>query len=422
MSTNNSKKSQKDNRVKFLLAPRPQRDPLAADFEAPQNVLIPQDGQDISKIKEKLKDLDPQVFVSETETKKGMLERAYKPDGSLFDKDILKALSNEFDFGDPNNLLDDDFVDQAGGLIEDDEDEFEDLDLAQLDNIDEDDTEVFDFNEYRSKGKPKEILDAKDEDDDDDKMDDCFEEEEDDDDFEETKSVFTNYSLTSSVLPRNDGLKQIDEHFERLYEREYADDTEIGGLDLNEVKGTELLTNVDQIKQFKKEVKIARMRDHDNEYTPEIVSDHYKNAIIGDQDDEKDLVEVEVTRRENRVDCESILSYTSTLFNHPKLIVEPRKRNFSRSRDVRMDVDEDCDTRSRSGRGSIASTRASIISKLSIRPDNESREDKRIRKHALKQYRRERRQERKQNEKIFKLEKANLAKQERNNKPVLRLV
>lgn len=395
--------SKKNNKVKFLLAPRPQRDPLAADFEAPQNVLIPH-GQDVGKIKERFKDLDPDVFVSETETRKGMLERAHQSEGLVLDPDILKAMSTEFDYNDPNNVIDDDFFEQAGGLIADDDEEFEEFDL---DNLDEE-LEKAESSSYQPQDDIVMSQDHGDGGDDD-------EDDDDDDEFEDTKTVFTNYSLTSSVLRRNQGLQQIDEHFERLYEKQYANDSEIGDSESTNVEGQASLTNHDQIRKLKREVTIARKRDHDHVYQPEIVSDHHKNAIIGDSE-EQDLVEVEVTRRENRVDCESILSNCSTLFNHPKLIVEPRKRNKS----DRMDVDMD-DARSRSERSESIASRVSVLSKLSIRPDNESIEEKRDRKKALKQYRRERRQERKQNEKIFKLEKANIAKQERNNKPVLRL-
>lgn len=403
--------------VKFLLAPRPQRDPLAADHEAPQHVLIPKDGSDIDQISERLKDFDPKIFASKDETKIGMLERAHNADGKIIDTDILQAMSKEFDYEDPNNILDDDFMNQAGGLIEDEGELLEDE--LELDSD-------FDLETERPHHEfvmPKEIRRSGHQDHDHNygknfETDSNF----DDDNRSETRTVFTNYSMTSSVMRRNQGLQQIDEHFERLFEREYANDMDIGALDLNEVKGEELLENIDQIKQLKQEVKIARNRDHGNDYKPEIVSDHHKHAIIGDDDVEEqdDLVEIEVTRRENRIDCESILSYNSNLYNHPKLIVEPRRKTTSQSTMNDIDMDNS-DSHSRSDRGqSIASTRATVLSKLSLRPQNETPEEKRARKKALKQYRHERRQERKQNQRIFKSEQAIIAKQQ-NNKPALQL-
>lgn len=387
------------------MAPRPQRDPLAADNDAPQNVLIPRDGTDLDKIREKFPDFDPQVFASKQQTKTGMLERAHNADGVTFDPDILEAMSKDFDFEDPNNLLDDDFMDQAGGLIEE---EGEMLEGEEDDLFDDVEPEVIMFD------KPDTDVDR-----DIDSDDDVIDERE---DTRSNSDIFTNYSLTSSVMRKSQGLQQIDEHFERLYEKEYADETEIGALDLNEVKGEELLSDINQIRQLKREVKIVRKRNHGDDYEPEIVSEHHKNAIIGDDpaDEEKDLVEVEIQRRENKVDCESILSYNSNLYNHPRLIVEPRKKSLSQSTNDQMETDI-TDSRSRSGRSSMASTNVSVLSKLSIRPPNETLEDKRARKKALKQYRHERRQVRKLNQQIFKTELANVTKQQRLNQPVVKL-
>ena len=42
--------------------------------------------------------------------------------------------------------------------------------------------------------------------------------------------------------------------------------------------------------------------------------------------DEEDLVEMEVEDEKKKWDCESILSTYSNIYNHPKLISEPRKR------------------------------------------------------------------------------------------------
>lgn len=499
MNSNKGKKATKSKGVRFLLAPRSQKDPLAADFEAPQHVLLPKDGTDIDEIRQKLPDFDPDMFASKGETRTGMLERAHNADGLTFDPDILQAMSKDFDYEDPNNILDDTFITDAGGLIED-EGELLDDEMTDLTNeLFEDEPEVITFDRKdRQSGDDRDSIDSDDYDVDneetkikdgphwqDEEKDENpfgygkrlilfkkkankptaisakvqaesarqlqeelnahfrpeaqrlaalrankeqFEEEsdehpEDHDDRDETETIFTNYSMTSSVMRRSQGLKQIDEHFETLYEKEYADDTEIGPLDLNEVRGEELLSNLGQIKQLKEEIKILRKQNHGDDYEPEIVSDHHKTAIIGDDpaDEAEDLVEVEFQRRVNRVDCESILSYNSNLYNHPKLIMEPRRRTTSQSTTDQMEV-ESSDTRSRSGIAqSVASSRATIISKLSTRPMNETPEERKARKKALREYRQERRQERKQNQQIFKSEQANLIKQQRTNRPALKL-
>lgn len=46
---------------------------------------------------------------------------------------------------------------------------------------------------------------------------------------EETRSRFTEYSMTSSVIARNKGLKLLDDEFEKLYEK--YDEEEMGNLD-----------------------------------------------------------------------------------------------------------------------------------------------------------------------------------------------
>ena len=52
---------------------------------------------------------------------------------------------------------------------------------------------------------------------------------------EETKSRFTEYSMSSSVMRRNEQLTLLDDKFEKLYAA--YDDTEIGALDCDEIEG-----------------------------------------------------------------------------------------------------------------------------------------------------------------------------------------
>lgn len=413
MNTNKIIKAKKDSKVKFMLVPRPQKDPLAADNDAPQHVLVPKSGSNVSK----LPDFDPTLFVSDTETKLGMLERA-QTDSKLLDQDLLQAMSKDFDYNDPNNIIDDDFMQQAGGLIEPD-----DADMADLDDLFDDEPEIIDFNRPTGSDIYKQRLE--DDDYDDEFQDeDEFCEDEDDEDFkkfiqkqrrrqDDSRSNYTGCSMSSSVMRKSQGLQQIDEHFERFYEDSYADDTEIGALDLNEVKGDELLTDIDQIRQLKKEVMEVRKKNHGDDYEPEVISNHHKNAIIGSDSEDEDLVEVEVKKRENRVDCESILSYNSNLFNHPKLIMESRKRTTSlksNASDISMSTNDN-----------TASSITATLAKLSVRPPNEGPDERKARKKAIKELRSERRQERKQNQLVFKTEHAKLMKQQRSNIPALKL-
>lgn len=408
----NTNKLVKPRKVKFLLVPRPQKDPLAADNDAPQHVLVPKGDIKVEQIAQTLPDFDPQLFVSKEETKVGMLERA-QIESKLMDPDILTAMSKDFNFEDPNNILDDDFVDQAGGMIED-------TDMTDnLDDLfdDEDEVEVINFNDMKQETAIGDDVKRH-------GHSDNNEEFEDEDDFEEyprnfkrrdddNRSTFTGCSMTSSVMRRSQGLQQIDEHFEKFFEEQYADDTEIGALDLNEVRGDQLLTNINEIHQLKREIREVRKRNHGDDYEPEIVSEHHKQAIIGDDDAQKDFVEVEVKEHENKIDCESILSYNSNIYNHPKLIIEPHRRKTTST--TRSDA-SDCTIDSKSQQSLVAT-----LARLSVRPQNETPEERKARKKAIKELRQERRQERKQNQHVFKSEHAKLMKQQRSNMPALKL-
>lgn len=52
---------------------------------------------------------------------------------------------------------------------------------------------------------------------------------ENDNDQQTSKTKYTNYSMTSSVIRRNQGLTNIDEHFDKIFDQ--YDDEQIGSLD-----------------------------------------------------------------------------------------------------------------------------------------------------------------------------------------------
>lgn len=51
----------------------------------------------------------------------------------------------------------------------------------------------------------------------------------------ERRSRFSEYSMTSSIVPRNEGLKLLDEQFERFYAQ--YDEDQIGALDTEDIEG-----------------------------------------------------------------------------------------------------------------------------------------------------------------------------------------
>ncbi|KAG8444307.1 hypothetical protein GDO86_009477 [Hymenochirus boettgeri] len=283
---------EKNKAVTFHLVHRSQRDPLAADETAPQRVLLPTEKVETEKRKDEqrkfgvffdddynylqhLKERGPlelgpsefprsesriavnengriveeeetdnqqapalsihlpsSVFASEFEEDVGLLNKAAPIRGPLLelDPDIVAVLDDDFDFNDPENHPDDDFVlqlqannrnidDTWRASCENNEDdvEWEDVESEEDEGSGEGDFDsdgpVSDEEDVVAKGPMKEFLFMQ----------------------EETKSRFTEYSLSSSVMRRNDQLTLLDERFEKFFQQ--FDDDEIGALDNNELEG-----------------------------------------------------------------------------------------------------------------------------------------------------------------------------------------
>lgn len=51
----------------------------------------------------------------------------------------------------------------------------------------------------------------------------------------ENKSRFSQYSMSSSVIRRNEGLRMLDEQFEKLFAQ--YDDDQVGALDTEDIEG-----------------------------------------------------------------------------------------------------------------------------------------------------------------------------------------
>nr|CAG4651104.1 EOG090X08PQ [Simocephalus serrulatus]SVE94329.1 EOG090X08PQ [Simocephalus serrulatus] len=462
----------KKNAVTFNLVHRSQKDPLAADEKAPQRVLVPialkadknaeslstpkskdptqqkeelaklgifyednydylQHLRDVTKTAEwvlaedtktsrvwkapvargisdqcKLK-LPSSVFQSEVEEEVGLLNRAAPHSGPRpdLDPDIVAALDDDFNFDDPDNELEDDFVAAANGVPSDaetdDEEEYE------TNEDDEDDDVLCDM---RS---------------DDDRLSPNFD--------DDNKSRFTEYSMTSSVIRRNQQLSLLDDRFEQLMAQ--YDDEEMGALDCEEIEGhitlqdSEVLKLAEAYENEKTEGlklgraigKVARGEVED------AVERYLENYESGDETDSESSTEGEPERK---WDCESILSTYSNIYNHPKLISEPQNskiikvcprtgvplnvlgkpgltKKFLDQLNEETGTKVDCvETQS------IIST----LSTISIRPKDETPEQRKDRKQLVKEYRRERRKEKKANALAFKEEKKLQEKQNINNR------
>ncbi|EDO32030.1 predicted protein, partial [Nematostella vectensis] len=127
-------------------------------------------------------------------------------------------------------------------------------------------------------------------------------------DDEETKSRFTSYSMTSSVIRRNKGLTMLDDKFEKVME-EYDED-EIGALDHEEVLGT-VDTNADShiINAITEEFEQTRTKVHFSGLPLEGKGNGSKSNRTEQSsgEDDEDLVRGAEKPKE-QWDCESILS------------------------------------------------------------------------------------------------------------------
>ncbi|KAK2503880.1 hypothetical protein MC885_015332, partial [Smutsia gigantea] len=223
---------------------------------------------------------------------------------------------------------------------------------------------------------------------------------------EETKSRFTEYSMTSSVMRRNEQLTLHDERFEKFYEQ--YDDDEIGALDNAELEGS---IQVDS----------NRLEEVLNDYYKEKAENCIKlNTLepFEDQDltvnefsgsEEEEIITVVLGEDKEKWDCESICSTYSNLYNHPQLIkYQPKSKQIRISTKTGMPLD----VLPKKGLTAKQVERMQMINdsdlpKVSTQPrsKNESKEDKRARKQAIKEERKERRVEKKANKLAFNLEK-----------------
>lgn len=239
--------------------------------------------------------LPSSVFASEFEEEEGMLRKAAPRSGPRldWDPDIVAALDDDFDYENPDNQLDDDFFAKAlgdGDPIDEDDEELNSDDNSDVDSD-------FSNDEERDALGPLRMYND-----------------------EESKSRFTEYSMSSSVIRRNEQLMLLDERFEKFFEA--YDEPEIGPLDCEEIEG-HVEMDEDLLSQCLTEFK----RDEDLDvYNKEWDVERIRKLNAGEESSDEELMEVQ----EDKVrpfDCESILSTYSNIYNHPKLIDEPRRRS-----------------------------------------------------------------------------------------------
>ncbi|XP_019539825.2 protein LTV1 homolog [Aedes albopictus] len=354
--------------------------------------------------------LPSSVFASEVEEAEGLMKKKAqqrpgpRPD---WDPDVVAALDEDFNFDDPSNELEDNFMELAmggeGDVEEGDDDFFDEEDEdGEYSDVDSNDAAMSDEDGEERDGLGPLAFDR-----------------------EETKSRFTEYSMSSSVIRRNEQLTLLDDRFEKFYEQ--YDDPELGALDCEDIEG-HVEINDSVLLQYAEEYR----KERDEKYEVDYNKQWDKERILKLQEvssDEEEMVELEVEdETQKKWDCESILSSYSNCYNHPKLIEEPKKRKSAAKISIHPKTglpmntlgadsgkltmkslarhEQDASAPKPGGPKSLCDgTVISTLSVLSIRPKDETSDEKRERKKLLKEYRAERRIERKANTEAFKEEK-----------------
>jgi len=340
--------------------------------------------------------LPAEVLPSKYEENIGMLNKGVLPRGPQpdWDPDIVAALDDGVDFDDPDMVLQDDFIALAGLGGSETNDYDEDNFVIMADGLDNFHKDYQDKNNAARIDKSEKEWETESDVSSTANLDDFSDEE-----FpgEETKSHFTNYSMTSSVIRRTEGLKILDDRFECIME-EYAEE-EIGPIDHEEPTGT-FDVNSDLINQIVDEF-------IDNQKTFQLSEGMNEEHLDGDteyytENDDKLFEEYE-NKPSEKWDCESIISTYSNIYNHPKLIDEPRVIKLHKRTGIPLGVFKSNMENNDAGEELVDEDelREPVVLN-NIRNKEESTEDKRVRKQCVKDERRKRRVEKKENKSVFK--------------------
>ena len=249
--------------------------------------------------------LPKEVFASEEQEEIGLLNKAAPHHGPRidWDPDIVETLDDEFKHEVVYTLKDEDMSD----------DDDNDLDMLLAEAREEGESNGYSGDESGDEYTDYDSDEARD---DVPSLDGGFSNFSD----EETKSKFTSYSMSSSVIRRNEGLTRLDDQFEKFFCDQY-DDEEVGDLGMDDILGYQREDGI----VMKQNLQRYEKDQAENRQTYD--EDIRRKTILTEQDQTTDTrvesLEIVEEEEEDRLDCESILTTYSTLYNHPKLIKEP---------------------------------------------------------------------------------------------------
>lgn len=393
----------KKNSTTYRLVHRSLQDPLAADNDADQQVLVELGGGEPSLEESRhseqrehgvfyddeynylqhLKDrsdegvvweavepskpgkvvLPVSVLPSAREEPVGLLHKAEGGLDLSLDPDVVAALDDDFDFEDPNNELEDDFIALAEGGLADCEEGDEEYDsdcdsntgAASLDDS-FDDVYNFDKLSMGSGGGER----------------------------------FTEYSVSSSVLPRNEGLTMLDDKFEQLF-KEYdnmgAPEGELKAVDEEEEREAALI--------------LQQLVDEEVEEEDEEALDKRLTLLQAQRQELVPDTGIRLTEdvvKPKQWDCETILSTYSNIYNHPHRIEINSKVRVDKKGMAVIEAEEEV----KEDEGIESEGEDDGVTISNLRTKGETKEEKKVRKQAVKENARVRRQVKKATKEIYK--------------------
>ncbi|OSX67023.1 hypothetical protein POSPLADRAFT_1129065 [Postia placenta MAD-698-R-SB12] len=236
------------------------------------------------------------------------------------------------------------------------------------------------------------------------------------------------YSMSSSSMFRNEGLTMLDERFDEI-QKEYDSDEDEEADDMSDASGEapELITSREDfdaiMNEFLDNYEIlgGKMRPVLAGETAADKLDTFRKALgqvhlrEHDEDSEEDdiLMPLDIDEKKDTWDCETILTTYSNLENHPRLIKSRQDKPVPK---IRLDPKtglpvvlgkqpasrREDDATSSSGSDTEDGSRVQRVTVT--RPKNESKEDKKARKQAIKVERQVRRADKKATKEQFSVE------------------
>lgn len=274
-----------------------------------------------------------------------------------WDPDIVAALDDDFDYDNPDNILDDHFMTLANKQIEiDDEDSQHDFDSDDL-------ASDFEFS------------------DEDNKM-----------------SKFTGFSMSSSVIRRNDKLQFLDDQFEQTMKR-YLHGNGFG----DNVEQTADMFEEDDMRGIAQETateillpKTSRsIQSATTEEDDILIKQRVLDKFEYERGIDEDVVTIYKSVPAVVHDCESILSTYSNIYNHPKIIDVTKKPQRKEKTIIEAIVEEPSE---------VQACKKIPAAAINQRKKGETAEEKRIRKQAVKEANKARTESKKVFKKAFKVE------------------